>query len=340
METRINSARPFDDEMDFERSLRPRSFDEFIGQERTSDNLRVFIAAARRRSEALDHVLLSGPPGLGKTTLASIIARELGSEIYTTSGPAVEKAGDLAGLLTNLSRGDVLFIDEIHRLGTVVEEYLYSAMEDYCLDIMIDSGPAARAVKLNVEPFTLVGATTRSGLLSAPLRSRFGIHAHLDPYSPQLLGTIVERSANLLNLETDSDAALEIARRARGTPRVANRLLRRIRDFAEIEGTGQIDKAIVEVSLERLDVDSRGLDEMDKRLLEALIVKFGGGPVGITNLAVALGEERDTLEEVVEPFLIMEGLLVRTPRGRVATEHAYAHLGFDGGLRSGQARLF
>ncbi|MAE71397.1 MAG: Holliday junction branch migration DNA helicase RuvB [Gemmatimonadetes bacterium] len=336
----ISSTGPLSEEIEFERSLRPRRLDDFIGQERITDNLRVFIRAAAARGEPLDHVLLSGPPGLGKTTLAGIIAGELDVELHTTSGPAVEKAGDLAGILTGLEPRDVLFIDESHRLGPVVEEYLYSAMEDFRLDIMIDSGPAARTVKLTLAPFTLVGATTRSGLLSSPMRSRFGINAHLEHYAAEPLARIVERSARLLDVETKADAALEIARRSRGTPRVSNRLLRRVRDFAEVEGDGKIVLPVVESSLDRLDVDARGLDDLDKRLLTAIIQKFGGGPVGLGNLAVSIGEEKDTIEEVVEPFLIMEGLLVRTPRGRVATALAYRHLGFTPQGRGPQARLF
>ncbi len=324
---RLGSADAFVDETEFERSLRPRRLSEFIGQERLTQNLRVFIQAARGRNEPLDHVLLSGPPGLGKTTLAGILANELEVELHTTSGPAIEKAGDLAGMLTNLGPRDVLFIDEIHRMGTVVEEYLYSAMEDFELDIMIDSGPAARSVKLTLAPFTLVGATTRSGLLSSPMRSRFGIGCHLEHYAEKSLAAIVERSSRLLDVEIDVEAAAEIARRSRGTPRVANRLLRRVRDFAQVDGSGRIDSPIVRSSLARLDVDHRGLDDLDQRLLRTLILKFGGGPVGLSNLAVALGEEKDTLAEVVEPFLIMEGFLVRTPRGRVATEASYQHLG-------------
>jgi Holliday junction DNA helicase RuvB len=324
---RLGSSDAFAEETDFERSLRPRRLGEFIGQERLTKNLDVFIQAARGRNEPLDHVLLSGPPGLGKTTLAGILANELEVELHTTSGPAIEKAGDLAGMLTNLGPRDVLFIDEIHRMGAIVEEYLYSAMEDFELDIMIDSGPAARSVKLTLAPFTLVGATTRSGLLSSPMRSRFGITCHLEHYEARALGSIIDRSARLLGIEIDAAAAAEIARRSRGTPRVANRLLRRVRDFAQVDGQGRIDKAIVHSSLTRLNVDNRGLDDLDQRLLRTLILKFGGGPVGLANLAVALGEEKDTLEEVVEPFLIMEGLLVRTPRGRVATEASYRHLG-------------
>ncbi len=336
----ISSAGPLAEDVEFERSLRPRRLSEFIGQERITDNLRVFIRAAAARGEPLDHLLLSGPPGLGKTTLAGIVAEELDVELQTTSGPAVEKAGDLAGILTGLSPRAVLFVDEIHRLGSVVEEYLYSAMEDFRLDIMIDSGPAARTVRLTLAPFTLIGATTRSGLLSSPMRSRFGINSHLEHYAAEPLARIVERSASLLGVETKADAALEIARRSRGTPRVANRLLRRVRDFAEVEGDGRVLLPVVESSLDRLDVDARGLDDLDKRLLTAIIQKFSGGPVGLGNLAVSIAEEKDTIEEVVEPFLIMEGLLVRTPRGRLATALAYRHLGFAPDGRGPQARLF
>ena len=338
---RIASPDPLDEEERLEQSLRPRRLQEFVGQKRITDNLAVFIQAATIRGESLDHVLLSGPPGLGKTTLAGILAVELGVELHSTSGPAIEKAGDLAGLLTNLGPRDVLFIDEIHRLGSVVEEYLYSAMEDFALDIMIDSGPAARTVRLSLAPFTLVGATTRSGLLSSPMRSRFGIATHVEHYSPAELSRIVQRTARLLGIRVDQDALEEIAKRSRGTPRVANRLLRRVRDFAQVEGEGYIDGAIVASSLARLDVDERGLDELDKRLLRTLITKFGGGPVGLANLAVSLGEEKDTLEEVVEPFLIMEGLLVRTPRGRIATTASYQHLGITPeGRDDAQSQLF
>ncbi|HRI30005.1 MAG TPA: Holliday junction branch migration DNA helicase RuvB, partial [Candidatus Kapabacteria bacterium] len=283
---------------------------------------------AKKRGEALDHVLLTGPPGLGKTTLSYIIAQEMGSEIKTTSGPVLEKPGDLAGLLTNLEQGDILFIDEIHRLSAIVEEYLYSAMEDYRLDIMIDSGPSARSIQLTLPKFTLVGATTRAGLLTAPLRSRFGVINRLDYYSPEDLFKVVQRSAGLMNVPIDDDGAMEIARRSRGTPRIANRILRRTRDFAEIKGTGTITKAIAEMALNALEVDEFGLDEMDKRILMAIMEKFNGGPVGLNTLAVAVGEESGTLEEVYEPFLIQQGFLQRTPRGREATDLCYRHFGF------------
>lgn len=309
-------------------ALRPSSFHDFTGQQKIVENLKIFIAAAKKRGEALDHVLLTGPPGLGKTTLSYIIAQEMGSEIKTTSGPVLEKPGDLAGLLTNLEQGDILFIDEIHRLSAIVEEYLYSAMEDYRLDIMIDSGPSARSIQLTLPKFTLVGATTRAGLLTAPLRSRFGVINRLDYYSPEDLFKVVQRSAGLMNVPIDDDGAMEIARRSRGTPRIANRILRRTRDFAEIKGTGTITKAIAEMALNALEVDEFGLDEMDKRILMAIMEKFSGGPVGLNTLAVAVGEESGTLEEVYEPFLIQQGFLQRTPRGREATDLCYRHFGF------------
>jgi len=312
---------------DLDASLRPVSFDDFTGQPKIVENLKVFIAAARGRGEALDHVLLTGPPGLGKTTLSHIIARSMNADIKITSGPVLEKPGDLAGLLTSLDEGDVLFIDEIHRLSPVVEEYLYSAMEDYRLDIMIDSGPAARSVQLALPRFTLIGATTRQGLLTAPLRTRFGISNRLDYYDAADLERVILRSAALLQAEIDRDGAREIAGRSRGTPRIANRLLRRTRDFADVKGTGIITRAIARMALEALDVDDFGLDEMDKRILSALIEKFNGGPVGLGTLAVAVGEDAGTLEEVYEPFLIQQGFLQRTPRGRTATPLAYRHLG-------------
>lgn len=314
-----------DEDLDIELSLRPQRLDDFVGQERLKENLAVFIQAAKERQEALDHVLLYGPPGLGKTTLANIISRELTAQITTTSGPVLEKAGDLAGVLTNLQSHDVLFVDEIHRTNTVVEEYLYSAMEDFYLDIMIDKGPNARSIKLNLNPFTLVGATTRAGLLTSPLRARFGVVLRLNYYEAEDLFHIVKRSAKILNIEIDDDGAIEIAKRSRGTPRVANRLLRRIRDFAQVTADNRINKTVAEKALEKLEVDSRGFDEMDKRILLTIIEKYSGGPVGVNTIAVAVSEESNTIEELYEPFLIQQGYLKRTPRGREVTRLAYEH---------------
>jgi holliday junction DNA helicase RuvB len=330
----------FGDEKDFETSVRPRKFEEFVGQTRNKENLKVFIQAARERKEALDHVILHGPPGLGKTTLAHIIANEMGATLKSTSGPALTKAGDLAAILTDLKEGDVLFIDEIHSLNRMVEEYLYSAMEDYKIDIVIESGPGARSIKIELKPFTLVGATTRWGMLSPPMRGRFGIQIHLDHYDAQELATIVRRSSSILSAPVDESSALEIGRRSRGTPRLANRYLRRARDFAQVESRKRIDLEIVNKTLERLDVDPLGLDMMDKRILLSIIEKFNGGPVGLGTLAISISEDVDTIEEVYEPFLIMAGLLKRTARGREVTEAAYKHLGFKKKTGTEQGMLF
>ena len=314
-------------EKDFENALRPLSFRDFSGQQKIVENLEVFVEAAKFRGEPLDHTLLHGPPGLGKTTLSNIIANELGVGFKITSGPVLDKPGDLAGILTSLEKNDVLFIDEIHRLSPVVEEYLYSAMEDYRIDIMIDKGPSARSIQIDLNPFTLVGATTRSGLLTAPLRARFGINMHLEYYDPKTLQRIIERSSNLLGVPITEDAALEIAGRSRGTPRIANALLRRVRDFAQVKGDGRIDTKITKIALTALNIDQYGLDEIDNKILLTIIDKFRGGPVGLTTIATAIGEDAGTVEEVYEPFLIMEGFIKRTPRGRMVTELAYRHFG-------------
>jgi Holliday junction DNA helicase RuvB len=316
--------------------LRPKTFDDFTGQRQVLENLEIFVKAAKLREESLDHVLLHGPPGLGKTTLGYIISNEMGVNIKTTSGPVLDKPADLAGLLTNLENNDILFIDEIHRLSPVVEEYLYSAMEDFCIDLVIDTGPNARSVQIKLNPFTLIGATTRSGLLTAPLRARFGINARLSYYDSRTLTDIVQRSADILNMEILEDAAFEIARRSRGTPRIANALLRRVRDFAQIKGNGKCDLEITQFALNALNVDTHGLDEMDHKILFTIIDKFNGGPVGLNTVATAVGEDSGTIEEVYEPYLIQEGFIMRTPRGRQVTEQAYKHLGKLKGSRSGE----
>jgi len=336
---RVTALEEFDDDFEFENTLRPTRFEDFIGQDRLKENMRIFIQAARERKESLDHVLFYGPPGLGKTTLAYIIARELEVNIHTTSGPVLDRPGDLAGILTNLKEYDVLFIDEIHRLNHVVEEYLYPAMEDFSLDIMIDKGPSARSIQLNLQRFTLIGATTRAGLITSPMRARFGVTNRLNFYLSEDLFHIIKRSARILGVEIEDDGNMEIAKRARGTPRVANRLLRRTRDFAQIKAGGVITGQVAKDALGMLEVDERGLDEMDKRILRTIIEKFDGGPVGISTIAVAVGEERDTIEEVYEPYLIQEGFLKRTPRGREVTELTYKHFNLASS-KGGQSTLF
>ena len=336
----IHRERTGSAEKEFEKALRPLDFNDFSGQQKVVENLRVFVDAAKYRGEPLDHTLLHGPPGLGKTTLSNIIANELGVGFKLTSGPVLDKPGDLAGLLTSLETNDVLFIDEIHRLSPVVQEYLYSAMEDFRIDIMIESAPNARSVQIALNPFTLIGATTRSGLLTAPLRSRFGINLRLEYYDSMTLSNIIKRSASILRVPIDEEAAFEIARRSRGTPRIANLLLRRVRDFAQIQGNGRITIEIAKIGLKALNVDQHGLDDMDNRILQTIIEKFKGGPVGVNTIATAVGEEAGTIEEVCEPFLIQEGYIMRTPRGRVATDLAYQHLGRQRGIDNNQGSLF
>ena len=340
MDDSITNIEVDNDEILFEATLRPNQFEDYIGQEKTKRNLEIFIEAARIRGDALDHVLFYGPPGLGKTTLANIIASEMGANIKSTSGPVIEKSGDLAAILTNLKKGDILFIDEIHRLSNVIEEILYSAMEDYNLDIMIGQGPSARSIKLELPPFTLVGATTRAGLLTSPLRDRFGVVHRLDYYSPKELETIITRSSSILKIEIHPEGAGEIARRSRGTPRISNRLLKRVRDYAQVKANGVITKDVAEKSLEMMEVDHFGLDKMDHKLMLTLIEKFKGGPVGVESLAASISEEKDTIEDVLEPYLMQSGFIQRTPRGRIATEIAYQHFGITLPKKNQQEKLF